>query len=207
MGVPSGMPLARTCRLRYTSSKQFDCASQTVPWNNFAANGIYDPDLATGGEQPMGFDQWAALFNHYIVKGAKITMYVSYDDLTASSLPEPCVVGILLSDSISVPYTDWKGLVECGKGSHRFIGTMGGPGITKVVAKFSARKFFNIKSIRDNTRNTIGSVNTANPTDLAVFICWGQQTNAAAITSQKLNVNFIIDYIVEWSEPKEIGRS
>lgn len=38
----------------------------------FRGNSLYDPEYAVGGGQPLGYDQWAAIYNYYSVIGSKI---------------------------------------------------------------------------------------------------------------------------------------
>lgn len=48
-------------------------SSQYSLWNQtFRGNGLYDPDYASGGHQPMGFDQYMSLYKKYYVKSATI---------------------------------------------------------------------------------------------------------------------------------------
>lgn len=59
-----------------------DCIDATTTismsaWQ-YAANGMYDPDLTGTGHQPLGYDQMATLYNDYRVHGVtvKVTGYV-----------------------------------------------------------------------------------------------------------------------------------
>lgn len=42
----------------------------------FRLNSLFDPDLTGTGTQPVGFDQWAAFYNRYIVYACKIEWYL-----------------------------------------------------------------------------------------------------------------------------------
>ena len=41
----------------------------------YAGNGLFDPDLQTGGHQPYGLDQYNGLYNSYMVYASKIRVY------------------------------------------------------------------------------------------------------------------------------------
>lgn len=51
----------------------------------YRGNGMYDPDYALGGHQPMGFDQYIALYNKYYVKSATIKVSVWAGPLDTNS--------------------------------------------------------------------------------------------------------------------------
>lgn len=38
----------------------------------FSANGMYDPDISGTGHQPIGFDEYMALYDHYTVIGSRV---------------------------------------------------------------------------------------------------------------------------------------
>jgi len=204
MGVPSGMPRIRTSKLRYCANYQMSCTAVNVGWVDMRANSVFDPDYSTGGQQPMGYDQWAALFNQYVVVGSKLTAYITYQDQRESA--PPMCVGVYLSDDASVPYQDWRGFVEAKKGNFRNMTALQ-KSATKVVSKFSAKKFFNIKDPLDNILR-IGADVASNPSEGALWVIWGSVTGATTPTEVvKLNVNIVIDFIVKWSEPKDLSRS
>lgn len=46
----------------------------------FSCNGLYDPNITGTGHQPRGFDQLMALYDHYVVIGARITVMYSNQD-------------------------------------------------------------------------------------------------------------------------------
>lgn len=52
----------------------------------FCANGLYDPNITGTGHQPRGFDQLMTLYDHYVVIGAKITLWVSSEDLVYANM-------------------------------------------------------------------------------------------------------------------------
>lgn len=40
----------------------------------YSLNGLYDPDITGTGNQPRSFDQYMAMYKHYVVLGARITV-------------------------------------------------------------------------------------------------------------------------------------
>lgn len=198
-GVPSGMPLQRRAYLRY-------CDIIEIPSNNgvlagyiFRANSIYDPDQTGVGHQPMGFDQWSALFRHYIVVGSKISIQVKNNSGSISS-EQPTTVGVYLSDNNSVEYTTANGFIEAKRGQYRNIQYHKQ---VRMSQKFSAKKFFNITDIKDNEAR-LGAPITTNAVEEAYYVIWNQ-----ADGSGTSNVSFrvVIDYIVDFMEPKTLTQS
>lgn len=63
-------------KLRYMSI--IDHVASTTNEILYRGNAMYDPEVSVGGNQPVGFDQWAAFYSTYRVIGAKAKLtYVS----------------------------------------------------------------------------------------------------------------------------------
>lgn len=79
--VTSLVPDRFLVKLKY--SQQFGMAyagAGAAAYKQFRVNSIYDPDASVGiGHQPLGHDQWANMYNRYLVSGCafKIT-FVNY---------------------------------------------------------------------------------------------------------------------------------
>jgi len=198
MTTPSGMPLARTTNLRYCDSITLNSTSGVLGRRLFRANSVFDPDYSGTGHQPMGFDQWALLYNHYVVKGSKIT--VTFRNNDGNNVSEfPSAVGIYLSDSPTTSYTNYTSLVEARRGSHRMLQHFQTP---KISGYFSAKKFYNITNIKDNF-SRLGATTGANPTEDAYYNVYYQ----ALGTTGAISIDVVIDYVVEFSEPKDLAPS
>lgn len=84
--APTGQPFPQRfiTKLRYVSDAinvvTGSCYDRVIRGNN-----LYDPDFTGTGHQPMGFDQFATLYNTYRVLGAKITARLVPRDATAGS--------------------------------------------------------------------------------------------------------------------------
>lgn len=74
----------------------------------FACNNLNQPDQTGVGHQPMGFDQFRGLYDHYIVIGAKCTVRF----ITTSQ--SPIHVGLMIVDTIAAPITNIRTLKENG---------------------------------------------------------------------------------------------
>lgn len=162
----------------------------------FSANGLYDPNITGTGHQPMGFDQMMALYNHYEVIGAKIT-------LTAinSGTVEGFNMGIKLDDNSTLAANDLNNSFEHPMTSWRSISsTYDTP--NSITQTFSQKSFFGDKS---GDRETWGDA-AANPIDQAYFICIvGPVTSTQDLATLPMVAQ--IDYLVKWHEPKDFVAS
>ncbi len=80
--VLGGIPDQRVCRLRYCEFVKLDATalgSAVAVQHTFNANSVYDPNQTTTGHQPMGYDEMASQYNHYVVLGSKITVHFDND--------------------------------------------------------------------------------------------------------------------------------
>lgn len=196
--VPSGMPVQRVAKLRYVEKITLSSTVgglQTWVWG---ANNIFDPNVSGTGHQPMGHDQWAGLFNHYVVLGSKIHLQVS----SASTPISPAYCGVYLTDSATAPYSNYEEYIEARKGEAKLI-SQDSTRTTHLNNKFSAKKFFNVKDVKDNI-DRLGALVGVSPNEQAYYASWYQTANGSTDTAAFLAV---IDYIVLYSEPKDLTKS
>lgn len=67
--APAGVQVV----LRYSHRADLDTAIASLNTTVLRGAGAFDPDFAIGGHQPLGFDQWSALYQRYRVVSCKIT--------------------------------------------------------------------------------------------------------------------------------------
>lgn len=72
VNLGAGFPKRIISTLRYADSFGITSTAGSVGKYNFVCNGLYDPNQTGGGNQPMYFDQFMALYNHYLVRKTKI---------------------------------------------------------------------------------------------------------------------------------------
>lgn len=195
--VPRGpFPLSRVVKLRYMSNQQdIVCTSGALANFNVLAN---QPVFA--GQYPFGWDQWTALYNHYVVLGSKITVYQFGQDDSAGSKVFG-FLGCYLGDD-ATNYTDYTTLIENRMG--RFCRATSDSSLAKVSQTFSAKKFFNVKDVKDNLTRLGASV-TGTPTEQANFKVWAQPNNKTS--TQTFYCNFLVEWIVLFSERKDVPAS
>lgn len=66
---PSRTPWATRAvtQIQYTDEFDINLTNGVLSTYVFNANGLYDPDQTGGGHQPLGFDQYAVMYNRYRV--------------------------------------------------------------------------------------------------------------------------------------------
>lgn len=97
--VRSGFPAQCTVKLAYVDSISLDAIAgpDSFAYYIFRANSAYDPDFTGTGHQPMGFDEYMKLYDHYQVKWSSIKVTNMPTQSTGNATP--IVWGVHISDS------------------------------------------------------------------------------------------------------------
>lgn len=199
MGFVSGMPKTRRAYLRYSDSTiELESVLGGISTHKFRANSVYDPDFTSAGHQPMGYDNWALLYNHYVVVGCKISIKSVGGQTIA---PTAGAMGIYISDDTALPYTTLDGFVEAKRGVYRTMTYQ--RNTVNMSTTFSAKKFFNVSDLKDNYTR-LGATVGANPAEVAMLNVYYFDLEGNT-TQQRAQVT--IDYIVDFSEPKDLTQS
>jgi len=199
-----GFPKTTMVKLRYVDYATLNPGIYTVGTAIFKANGCYDPNTSGTGHQPMGFDQWASFYNHYIVVGAKITAVLN----TSSTVYSGCIFGINLNDDLTMS-TDIGTVMEQGLSKFKmanFNTTSGSGNGIRVSKGFSCKKFFQVTNPLDSL-SRLGALTTADPTDTANFIVFFGAPPGDGNDFASINATVTIEYIVIFSEPKDLPQS
>jgi len=165
----------------------------------YSVNGLYDPDITGAGHQPIGFDQLMALYDHYTVHGAKITIDSTNDDNT-----NPYLIGIAVRDDATVE-TDPSALVENGNIDYRLL-TPSGTGSsmkTRITMYCDVAKFLGRKSVLSDP--DCKGTSAANPTEGVFFhiVAW----TLGAIDGGNVTSQVTIDYDVTFHERRVVAAS
>ena len=218
--APSGMPRTRIARLRYVQKLTLNVRLNmvdTFAYAIFNANGPYKPDGPVSNavhqdpHQPMGYDQWSDLFNNYVVKGSKLTAiwYASSAQSDGTATPPDQSgggrIGVYVTDSRNVAYTEGTSFKEARKGQVRYINT--NQRTAKYLnAYYSPRRVYGIRDIKDNQAR-LGSVITQNPAELAQYVVWAELDNYFSGENVQWLVEVTIEYLVQFDEPADLPQS
>lgn len=183
MGSSLGLPKSTRARLRYKAYVYLNPGAGSVSTQVFRANSLFDPDYTGVGHQPIGFDQLAAMYDHYIVTGstARVTPVGNFANSTMCTL--------LLSDTSTGP-TPWTTAAEQPGAQVRILQGNGSSSSTQkpMIVSFDAKTFFGVKDVIDN-RDNLGALCDTNPADGAYFIVSVQ----AADMSADIDLGFLVE--------------
>lgn len=199
--IPRGpFPISRIAKLKLATPMM----TLTATSGNLASLDVFANWPVYGSRNAYGWDQWATLYNYCVVLGSKITLYQSGDvEQTSGTVNSVLVGGIYLSDD-TTNFTNYQELVEARRGRmyrpSEAFGTS-----RKCKNTFSAKKFFNIKDVKDNMSRLGAPVASSSPSDSAIYKCWMQPIDTS--TTREIRCNAIIDYICLFSEPKDVAPS
>jgi len=144
-------PVSTRATLKYCDyGIQIDPGVGTAAVRVFNANGLYDPDFASGGHQPAGFDQYMALYHEYVVLGSTIKVWGVNGDGTS-----PQILWISLED-YATSSVDLRQYIENGNTVWTVLDNGTGGNQSKVlnhkadIAKFSTQKILDEDSFAGN---------------------------------------------------------
>lgn len=199
MGHSFGFPKNNVVQLRYcTNVELVDSVGGVLDIHAFSANNIYDPDITGGGHQPLGRDQWALFYNHYRVIKSNITVRLA---TTSVGSGQPVMTGLYLADDVSVP-AEWTTLAESGR-TNPVMHTPGNTESHVMKTSYSQGKFYKGQGIN---QASLGASIGSPPADNAYYIIYAQSADQGS-TYVARSYAVTIDYIVNFSEPKDLTQS
>lgn len=183
-----GFPNTIITKLRYCDQLTQTSTSGSVVAYVFAANGLFDPDISGTGHQPMYRDNYAALYDQYVVLGSKIKV-------TATNMGINTVVWGINGDDDSAGSATLSTKMEQNNSQWMQLGPNGSGHDTGIITcTFEPNRDFGVDAKSDGASATIIS---SNPTEL-----WCYQVFCSANNSGTSQLQFAveIDYTVKWSE-------
>lgn len=203
IGFPDQKMIRMRYRVGYTGGPSPSAARGATV---FRASSIYDPDYTAGGHQPLGYDQWAPFYDHYIVVSSKLTATVG---LNIGQPGRAINFGVFPAHDPTAISSFWP-IMESARGGWNTLAGgayAGGDNQKTASATYSARRFFNIRDVADNV-DRLGAAYNDNPTDEAYFVVWYETADQlAANEACALTFTVTIDYLVLLSEPKTLPIS
>lgn len=165
---------------------------------NFAANGMYDPNITGTGHQPLYFDQMGAIYDHYCVIGSKVEFTV----IPATNSTVPIKFAAFVNDDTSTTPNTPEAISEESLAKSILLLPQNSTVPHKRTLKWSARKMFG-KGVLANT--SLQGTTSANPSELSVYTFVLQAADAASTVTAYIDVR--VTYIAIWKELADIGQS
>jgi len=188
-------------RHRYCQTFTMDGATGAAATYTLSLNGLYQPIVASG-HQPMGFDQFAALYQNYKVVGAKIT--ATYTNLSNTTDTGNQYVGIQFHENSSYAPGYITQIAERGRCVYKLLGLANsGHDTQKCSMKWSLKKWYGQNNVKG--QDVAGTI-SSNPAQE----CYASIFSVADYDGQNpgaCDVLVTIDYIVEWFTPLQMNQS
>lgn len=199
---------SKTVTLKYVEEINIDGAiSGGITVHDFSANGLFDPNITGTGHQPMGFDQWKLIYNHYTVVSSRARLTyapnsASSADVSYFGVSVVDAAGELSSLGISAVLEQGRTMNWAIAGITSRSGTDGDKRhVNAVEASFDMKKVFKTKASGDELSAAV----TSNPAEQAYFECWSCGTGATNPGGN--NYLMEIEYDVVFSEPNSLAQS
>lgn len=197
--IRSLTPRTKLVKLRYADTIAMNPgASGALNRYQFRANGMYDPDITSGGHQPLGFDQYMSMYNHFTVISSKITVTIPSTEGTY-----PSTFTLYLSDDATTAFTSQGEIIEQPGTVYKVTS---GKHINPIVLSktFNAKKDLGVSKPLSET--AIRGNASADPTEIGVFNLFMQSLDPT-IDLAIIYAIVTIDYVAVLTEPKELGQS
>ncbi len=178
--------------LRYSDIVEINAGTAQVGGHVFAMNGCFDPDITGVGHQPLGFDQWMALYGRYTVIESKIKC-------TFFAIADASHVGIRPTDTAAVNVST-TAFLENPKNRIGFTPTAGGgKNFTTITHRARPKDFTGAVDYRDSSTlyGTVG----ANPAEILFWHVYTGAVNQASDPAT-MRCEVTIDYTVLLTEPR-----
>jgi len=215
-------------KLRYVAKKDMVVSGiETVEFERFRANGMFDPEVSLGGHQPRGFDQAMALYGAFTVLGSKISVnwaYAGYDgpaalDATTSayliktvktettagpaSAGVPVMCGIYKGTEALANPSSAAQIMEHDRTVWKPMNHQQGGIITSASARIGSF-FGNAKLVGNDSYSGTAS---ADPAEQVEYTIWCGRTNGTSAGVCAVTAYVTIEYDVVFTEPKVLQAS
>lgn len=188
----AGFPNKLRTKLRYVESIAANPTATTVAGGSYKLNGLLDPTVAVGGHQPLGFDNYMAVYGRFEVIKANIKWSL------INATDNHMLIGFVIADSTQTFPSSPNVLMEMGKNCvYRLCH---GSGSSLQIMPYVQRSYDIAKelgialgddTLRGNASNDPGSGLYAN--------CFVGTIDGSDITAQQLLVE--IEYDVVFDQP------
>lgn len=164
----------------------------------FRINDVFDPDFSGGGLQPLGFDQYTAMYGRYHVLGFKYEL----EFLARTSIGT--LVGAYLSPQSTLPATSTSWLVVNGTAQYKAVGqATGSDTVKRISGRANIPAVFGVKPREYLSDQDFSAGSTATPARVAYLHVWTKGISAVAVN----DVTVRLYYDVEFSQPVALSLS
>lgn len=198
-----GLSNSLTTRLRYVENYTLTSNAGAASKQVMRMNSLFDPDFTGTGHQPYYFDQLAALYGRYVVRGCKMTVEFSMIP-SATTTVNPSAPGLVavVGESDGTTSTTLSTLLELPSCKHTLIGgANGGANVKRLTLTFSPEKELGLPWSDDTVTAGVGS-NPSKPWFGTLFFA---ETGLATASSCIAKVQ--MDFFVTFSARVDVAGS
>lgn len=198
--IGDGFPKMVKTKLHYCDNFILTAiASGTTGTQQFIINGLYDFDFTGTGHQPYYFDQYMAIYDHYHVIGAKITV----DFINTSTTP--IVVGGYINDDTAVSVGTLSAFQEQPFSKYAVLPPASACLTTTLSWNWSAAQFFTGRKETILADTELQGTAAANPIENSVLCLYYRNTDITLPTSVSYTVK--AEFIACFHELKDVTQS
>lgn len=196
----AAFPRTFMARLKYFDQVSLNpTVGSNVSTYSYKCNDVFDPDAQLGGHQPMGFDQYMAIYGRFRVVASKCSCIFLANDST--SLNSSAVCGILRTTSNSFPGSI-SVVVENDSCVYRAIQL--GDTSRPISIKYNTKKSQGIKNIMDNIE--LSGTSTGSPAIQDFYQIWIANANPSN-DAEPVDIQVQLTYWVVFSDPNLLALS
>jgi len=197
VNVGLGFPKMMMVKQKYNDTITLNSNLGVMTNHVFSLNGLFDPNITATGHQPMYFDQYMAIYNHYTVLGCKVKVtFLPYGSNTV-----PIRVALWQDDDGTVFNTSFEFLSEASKVKTTLL-NQGGAKASVLTLNWSAKKTFGPAVLMNSVLRGNAAANPAEQSYGVISV-----KTADNITTCTVSCMVEIEYITVYNELRDIQGS
>lgn len=165
---------------------------------SFRINDVFDPDFSGGGLQPLGFDQYTAMYGRYHVLGFR------YEVEFIARTSVGSLVGAYFSPQSTLPATATSWLVVNDTAKYKSVGwSSGSDNVKKISGRTDIARVFGVKPSEYRNDQDFSATTSNTPARAAYLHVWTKGISALAVNDFTIR----LFYDVEFSQPVALSLS
>jgi len=194
----TGFPKQLAITHKYSSVYRYTYIgpNENVVTASFGVNCLYDPYLGVGGQQPLYFDQLAAIYNHYTVMKSRFKMTI------IPNRNEPFTAGIYIDDDANPAVTTLS--VVLAQPSTVSKTSQRDAEVVTLYKSWDCKSQFGPSPL-DNDQ--LQGNDSTNPSEIQAFIPFVRPVYASSSDTTIYDAQITIEYDAVWHELRAISGS
>lgn len=193
-------PRTKLIRVKMTDYQYFNCTTGALATKAVSGTDIVNPLGASSTQQPLGYDQWKALYQTAYIVGTKVKMTLWNNSTTAVV----CGITAMPKASASTALNSYEHYKELPHTHARMLSPDVDYGTVNM--KVSTKKHLGIKDISDNDTIRNNLFSDISPSEEFQLHCWLQPLDQATTLNQ-VPCYIDIEYLVLLTNPIAPSRS